>query len=162
MLPVNTPIPTDPEMALLACPFCGSDDLLAGIQFGHPGIECKQCGAIGPRGVTEDSEDARDAWNTRQTLASASAAEWQDIASARRNGSSILVAYNPFDNPENGWAINVLCWLDGIGWAEPETESEHYATLWQPLPDEPPLPITESKEEVTFAAALEPKDPNHD
>ena len=45
------------------CPFCGGDDLLTGIQFGHDGVECKSCGAIGPRG--DDADDAQERWKKR-------------------------------------------------------------------------------------------------
>ncbi len=84
---------------LLPCPFCGTDDaLIHGHAFGHPGVECRQCGCIGPRGQDDSEDDAQDAWNLRPLLAPA-APQREAIARA---------IYSIYDGGTDPWGAATL------------------------------------------------------
>lgn len=79
--------------ALKACPFCSEANLLTGVQFGHDGVECISCGAIGPRG--DDAEDAQERWNDRAALTIPSPQPADAVREAPRPPYPICNSYMP-------------------------------------------------------------------
>lgn len=63
--------------------------------------------------------------------------EWQDISSAPRDGTRILVYIPPRYRGDTNWAVSD-CWMDkyDLTWETP-CENDVNPTHWMPLPNPP-------------------------
>ena len=74
--------------------------------------------------------------------------EWQDISTAPKDGTEILVAGPAWDDLSKGFFQTVAMWIDHA-WFQEQTDYPDAAvydpTHWQPLPEPPSQPLhTES------------------
>lgn len=127
-----------------ACPHCGSHDVFVErADTSSAYVMCNDCACRGPIGSTEGDDmeevpggiEAITAWNKRTPT------EWQDIESAPRDGSEVLLvcatAYTP--TAFEGW------WADG-NWQHYSRDGDHgekfshngihafFPTHWMPKP----------------------------
>lgn len=112
---------------LLPCPFCGGkakEEWRSGGRAHHR-IFCLGCQAsTGWANIGHDASAYRD-WNTRLS-------GWRDIASAPRDGTSI-VFWEPPKSPVVGYLSQCL----GYGWQSIPGDKRYKPTLWMPLPPAP-------------------------
>jgi len=130
---------------LLPCPFCGTEIDLLNYAIGAI-IICGKCGASMARDHSQYDKTICDglvtAWNTREDLAP----QWQDIATAPKDGTQVdLWSDRGFRYPNAAWDV-VDYPMDAsgdniYGW----TDSSHHGSIknggpythWMPLPKPP-------------------------
>lgn len=131
---------TTPE--LKPCRFCESSERLEVVKASGHNVNyerwcghCNDCGARGPRECSR--EEAIAAWNRR---AQPAANEWQDIATAPKDGTWFLAWGPRFHTGENEdlaricrWSPITENWKSVSGSASPGNQPTH----WMPLPSAP-------------------------
>lgn len=133
---------------LKSCPFCGGSEdvrLKYRRQGGVHWVQCwnGECSARGSNSKTEAGAIA--AWNTR-TQPPVSNDAWQDISTAPRDGTAILVGGKNFVCKAY-WSNNAhfAQFEEKPGWQVYDCEDGYYSfslepnepTAWQPLPQPP-------------------------
>jgi hypothetical protein len=113
-------------MTPLPCPFCGAD---AGLLRTETEIICTNCGATGPSFPPVDAPKVTAAWNRRVS-------PWQDISTAPKDGTMVLVSYVYAEEP----VCDIAAYMDsstfGGSWLR---MNRHLCrpTHWMPLPPPP-------------------------
>lgn len=134
--------PTRPSAeGLLSCPFCGGAPAfrVGEHSFNDVFVSCTKCGVESAlfddeeaNSVPFNKDGARLLWNTRHPSPTPPTSTWQDIASAPRDGTEIIVFRPKFDGqyiPRIGLDYYKTAWMHSREDCQP--------THWQPLPPPP-------------------------
>lgn len=129
------------EVALLPCPFCGSEAEIErrGDHRVSTIYQCTFCGCSLETG--EEWSHGRD-WNNRAAILALPSVGWRTIDSAPKDGTSVLIAEESrgssgeayYDGDNYRWY-----WANTASGDYPDPH-EPYPTHWKPL-DPPPQPV---------------------